>query len=213
MAEADDEGSAVLTELADAGLLLPLSAAPVTAWNAARAWAAASAGCPLQSEEGDVQSLSGPCALKDGRTFNGNIDVDEAPDGGVWRFEAVSVGEDAWDGGVSWIRTDGAHNLSAFDFTAGRSGASVAHSVLAASLSATDAWSSVRGTGRYELDGSAITATFVATAAGDCASAGAAEWLGDAERVTAGLVAPGCQRCSAWEAEGGATGEWCEPNE
>ncbi len=202
---------AVLTALALAELLLPLSVAPVTAWREARGWQAGANACPVQTQDGEILTLSGPCELDDGRSFDGAIAVEEAPDGGAWRFAAVRVGDDEWDGNVSWIRTDGAHNLAAFDFVAARAGGSVSFSGFAASLSVEDSWSSAEGAGRYEFDGDAVSATLSATAAIACEALGSAAWETEDERVAADLVAPGCGSCSTWTNRGDTRGEWCEP--
>lgn len=208
----DDTGAAaaaVLVPLAQADLLLPLSTAPADAWRFARAWSAAGGACPIREDVGAGTTLAGPCTLADGRELTGRVVVDEVPDGGTWTFDAVTVGGLGLDGTVSWVRTDGANTLTAWEFTGALGAASATYGSFVATLhDGDDTWLTAAGSAGWRDGDAEARADATLRAAIDCAQPGEGAWTAAEESVTAGLAAGGCG-CTSWRSDG-AAGEWCD---
>lgn len=202
------DAAPVLVPLAEAGALLPLGAAPATAWQLAQGWAAAGGDCPARTPADGGYVLTGGCTLPDGRALDGAVTVVESPAGGTWTFAALSLDGLTVDGGVAWVRTDEANTLSAWELEATRGDAGVRYSSYVATMAESGAWRAAEGRGEWRAGPGGTAGTHALSAPADCATPGGGDWVAEPEAVHATLRADGCG-CDEW-AGADASGAWCD---
>ncbi len=234
--DSGDKGAAVLLMAAEKGLLWRATNAPAEALAAAKAWDNEEVDCPGRLETYETMELIGGCTTDGGVRLSGKVRVEKAPDGGSWVFEEWverRVDETTrWSGNLSWVKTDGANNVTAYDFVAtwwpAESGAAQAAYPYAAFL-LDDQGRALSATGRVGLLIEGVGDPGELDLAGSWAydgcdanpTSGAATWTAaaaDAEAdsegepttaVTASFDGLACGACVPWSSSGGESGEWC----
>ncbi|GDX80271.1 hypothetical protein LBMAG42_20820 [Deltaproteobacteria bacterium] len=224
-----DEGAVVLLAAAEKDLLWRVTNGPAEALAAAKAWDNTELHCPGRLETYETMELIGGCTTDGGVRLSGKVRVEEAPDGGSWVFEEWverRVDETTrWSGNLSWVQTDGANNLTAYDFVAEwwpaeRRAARGTYPYAAFLLD--DQGRALSATGavtlHFEGAGDPIALDLAGAWAYDGCDAnptsGGATWTaaesesGDA--VTASFDGLECGACVPWVGSGGEAGEWCE---
>lgn len=231
-----NEAAATLLAAAEAGALWGLTNAPAQALAAAKVWEATGGDCPGRTEENETVVLTGGCTTADGVALAGAVRVNRVPDGGSWVFEAWEErrgGEvNAWTGNLSWVQTDGANNVTAYDFGAGwpsAGGLFVGAEYTFAGLLLDDLGRAIGATGAavvtvaedaaslelggaWAYDGCDANPTSGATTWTAVAAGADAEAESEGEpstSVIASFDGLACGACVPWRSSGGEMGEWC----
>lgn len=222
-------GTVSVVQAAEAGALWALTNAPAEALAAAKAWEAAAADCPSRADDGDDLVLMGGCTTGEGVELSGTLRVNRVPDGGSLVFdgwtEVVGGETTSWTGKLSWVQTDGANNVTAYDFAAAwalAEGGSAGGTYPYAAFLLDDQGRALSATGRVGLLIEGVGDPGDLDLAGSWAydgcdanpTSGGATWTAaegaSSDAVTASFDALDCGACVPWVGSGGDAGEWCE---
>ncbi len=163
-------------------------------------------------------TLAGGCTSESGSALEGSISIHRAPDGGTWIYQGWTEQRGAshanWSGNLAWIQTDGANQLTAYEFVATEPSIGLSGTYPSAAFVLDSAGRAISADGAASLD--ILGANLPLILGGewdfaDCAANpmnGFASWQGGERILTAQFDNSECGGCIPWESAD-ETGSWC----